>query len=135
MNGRLSLCIQSGQSDRVHYALVLAAAAAAIGKPVTLFFTMDACRALGASPDWKSLHAHGETAAEYDERLTSRGVAGMDELIESCRDLGVEFIVCDAGLAASGLAQSELRPDLDILVAGAVTFLNRADPEGATLYI
>ena len=41
---KLSLIIQSGEYDRVHYALVMASAALAVGKPVTLFFTMAATR-------------------------------------------------------------------------------------------
>ncbi len=43
---KLSIIVYSGQFDKVHYALVMASAAAAVGRPVTMFFTMDACIAL-----------------------------------------------------------------------------------------
>ena len=43
---KLSIVVYSGKFDEVHYALVMASAAAAVGRPVTLFFTMDACIAL-----------------------------------------------------------------------------------------
>ena len=41
----LALIIQSGAVDRVHYALLFAAGALAMGRDVTLFFTMAGCRA------------------------------------------------------------------------------------------
>ena len=47
---KLSLIIQSGAYDRVHYALVMGSAALAPGKPVPLFFTMAGTRAL--TPGW-----------------------------------------------------------------------------------
>ena len=54
---KLSIVVYAGFYDKVHYALVMAAAAAAIGRPVTLFFTMGACHALkspadGGEPPW-----------------------------------------------------------------------------------
>ena len=42
----LAVILFSGAFDRVHYALIMAAAGAAIDRPVTLFFTMEACRVL-----------------------------------------------------------------------------------------
>ena len=41
---KLSLVVFSGDFDKVHYALVMASAAAAIDTPVTLFFTMEGAR-------------------------------------------------------------------------------------------
>ena len=70
----LSLVVHSGDFDKVHYALVLAASAAAIGTPATLFFTMGACRALGAdSAAWQAMPSGlggdgGERDAGFAER-------------------------------------------------------------------
>ena len=57
---KLSIIVYAGHFDKVHYALVMAAAAAAIGRPVTLFFTMGACNALKApgadgEPAWRQM--------------------------------------------------------------------------------
>jgi peroxiredoxin family protein len=61
---KLSLVVYSGAFSRVHYALVLASAAAAVGTPATLFFTMDAARFLqkpraDGTPGWRSVPAVG----------------------------------------------------------------------------
>ena len=73
---KLSIVVYSGKFDEVHYALVMASAAAAVGRPVTMFFTMDACIALkkpnlGEAPAWTRMPVNqgsgtaAEQAAEY----------------------------------------------------------------------
>lgn len=132
--GKLSLVVFSGDYARAHYALAAAAAAAAIGRPATLFFTMEAARALaadhGAGGGWRAL-----PGAEADAELRARGVAGFEELLESCAGLGVRFLVCEMGLRAIGMAPEALRGDVDAAVAGLVTFLNDAEADGAMLFV
>lgn len=138
----LAVVVFSGAFDRVHYALVLAAAAAAIGRPVTLFFTMEACRTLlapdaGGSPAWRRLPA-GErkgTAGAMDDDFKRRGIGDFELLLSSCQELGVRFLVCEMGLRALGLQRADLRSDIDIEEGGAVTFLNDAPIGGSTLFI
>lgn len=132
---KLSLIVFSDDYARVHYALAAAAAAAAVDRPATLFFTMGAARALRAASEdgeagWRTLAGAGEDAA-----LQARGVAGFDELLESCAELGVRFLVCEMGLRAIDLTPQALRGDLDIAVAGLVTFLNDARGDGAMLFL
>ncbi len=124
----LAIVIQSGAFDRAHYALVLAAAAAAIDRPVTLFFTMQACKAL-RPPDALSAWA----APEKD--LADKGLATFEELLSACGELGVAITVCEMGLRAAGLTPSDLRRDLPIAVTGAVTFLNAAGAEAQMLFV
>lgn len=122
--GALSVIVFSGDFERVHYALVLASAAAAIGGPVTLFFTGEAIRALVAGDGWRMLPAAGgATGAEIDERYRGRGVAGFKELLEACVAMDVRFIVCEMGLRAIGLTRSDLREDVPVEEAGVVTLL------------
>ena len=144
---RLSLIVYSGTFERVHYALVLASAAAAVGIPATLFFTMEACRALvkpgdDGTPAWRRLPAgegedgeRGHTAGAVDDRYTAHGVAGFDELLVACAELGVRFLVCEMGLRAKGLSRAALRDDLPIEEGGVVTFLNDSSRAGAMLFI
>ena len=122
----LALAVHAGAFERVHYALVMASAAAAIGRSAVLFFTGEAVRAL---VDWQDL-----PGAEQDARLVARGVAGFEELLEACRELGVRFIACEMALRAAGLRAEELRTDLPIEVAGVVTFLEAAS-DGQLLFI
>ncbi len=138
---KLSLVIYSGDFDKVHYALAMASAAVAVNVPATLFFTMEAIRALkkppdGNSPGWHALRAgDGRGAREVDEEFGRRGVARFDELLEACRDLGAAFMVCEMGLRAIGLELADLREDIDYRQGGLVTFLNDARADGAMVFI
>lgn len=122
---KLSLIIQSGDYDRVHYALVMASAALAVGKPVTLFFTMAATSALTAG--WADNSR--ETAFAAD------GLATFEELLAACSELDATFMVCELGLRAEKLDRGDLRDDIQITEGSAVSFLSDASENGAMLYI
>jgi peroxiredoxin family protein len=124
---KLSIVVFSGGYDKVHYAFALASAAAAVDRPVTLFFTMEAIRALLAegAPDWSSAEAASR----------ARGVATLGELMAACAQLDVTFLVCTMGLRSLGIAASQLRRDLAITESGIVAFLNDASGSGATLFV
>ncbi len=125
---RLSIVVHSGAFERVHYALVLASAAAAIDREVTLFFTMEGCRALrpqGMLGPW----------AAGDGALREQGLATLEELLAAAAELGVRFLVCELGLRAVGLTLDDLRDDLGIREAGAVTFLNDAGADAQTMFV
>jgi peroxiredoxin family protein len=134
---RLSVILLSGCYDRIHYGLAIASAAAALDRPVTLFATLAATRALMAQgpdgrPGWAGLPLSQDLAAPdladgeaLDARHRGRGVAGFEELLQACAGLGVEFIVCEMGLRAQGLMAAELRSDLPIQRAGLATLLAR----------
>ena len=130
--GGLSVIAFSGDYERVHYALVLASAAAAIGGPATLFFTGEAIRALTAGDGWRLLPAAGgASGGEMDERYQRRGVAGFTELLEACVTMDVRFIVCEMGLRILGLTHTNLRDDVPMEVAGVVTLLAGAEEASA----
>ena len=139
---KLSIIVFAGAYDKVHYALVMAAAAAAIGRPVTLFFTMGACRAL-KSPDangeaaWRSMPMSegGGNGGDKDDSYAEMGVATFEELLDSCVQFGVTFMVCEMGLRAMGLEGEPLRDDVPLRKGGVVTFLNDASKDGAVFFI
>jgi peroxiredoxin family protein len=139
----MALVVFSGGFDRVHYALVLAAAAAATGRPATLLFTGRALRALieedlPGVTGWHDLDPadDGSRPVDRDRYFSHRGVATFEELLESCVALGVRFIACEMGLRTLGSpADPRLRSDLPIAVAGVVTFLAAAPPGATTLFL
>lgn len=69
--------------------------------------------------DWSGL----EDAAR-DERLRGAGVAGLEELREAARELGVALIACEAGLLAEAFDAGSLMDG--VRVAGIATFLEKA---------
>lgn len=113
MTRRLGILLESGGHARGHYALVVAAGAAALGREVTIFATNQGCLLLaGPSP----LLTDPREAV-----ITARGVAGIATLLEACVELGVRRIACEAGLKAEGLSDRMLAPGVE--VAGIATFL------------
>ena len=139
---KLSVVVFSGKFDRVHYALVMASAAAAIDTPVTLFFTMEAVRNIlkpeaDGQPTWgtQTTTMCLETGADMDAGFKEHGVADFETLLMSCRELGVKFMVCEMGLKAMDLQREDIREDLNIELGGVVTFLNDANKDGSVIFI
>jgi uncharacterized protein len=110
----LGILLASGTHERVHYAFVLASAAAALGREVVLFATNRGC--LGLCTDWSGLDG-----MDRDTTVRNRGVAGLATLREACVELDVRMIACEAGLRAEAVEQSALMPEVE--VAGVATFL------------
>ena len=136
---KLSIVVYSGDFDKVHYALAMASASVAVNLPATLFFTMEAIRALATegsdgTPGWHSMRA-GEAAEQADARFRGRGVATFGELLDACRELGAAFMVCEMGLHAIGMTMDELRGDIAYREGGIVTFLNDAHAEGTVVFV
>jgi peroxiredoxin family protein len=115
--GPLAILLLSGTHERAHYAFVLAAGGAALGRRVTLFATNGGTRAL--LTDWSGLADAGRDAV-----IRARGVAGLDELREAARELGVVLLACEAGLRAEALDPAGLLPGVE--VAGVATLLEAA---------
>ena len=109
----LGILLISGGHERAHYALMLATAAAALGRSVTLFATNGGCRLLLKSAPLE----HDPREAE----LARAGVATITTLMEAARALEIRRIACEAGLRAEGLEGEELGTGAEL--AGIVTFL------------
>ncbi|MEJ0048502.1 MAG: DsrE/DsrF/DrsH-like family protein [Rhodospirillales bacterium] len=113
----LGVLLISGSHERAHYAFVLAAGAAALGRQVTVFATNEGCHAL--LTDWSGLADAGRDAV-----IRERGVAGLDELRSAAVELGVRLLVCEAGLRGAALPEAGLWPGVEI--AGVASFLEAA---------
>jgi peroxiredoxin family protein len=108
----LGILLISGGHERAHYAFMVAAGAAALGRAVVLFATNEGCRALAPG-------AYAEDAREAE--AAARGVATLAELAEAAEELGVRRIACEAGLRMVGMDAVGLAPGVE--VAGIATFL------------
>ena len=114
----LGILLISGGHERAHYAWVMAAAAAAIGRPVVLFATNEGCRALLAETD--------------PEPPLPGGVANAAALRDAAVELGVVLLACDAGLRLAGIEPGRLL--VGVSVAGVPSFLSAiADGQIVTL--
>jgi peroxiredoxin family protein len=108
----LGILLISGGHERAHYAFILAAGAAAVGRMVTVFATNEGCRALAAG---------GLADAGRDRAVREAGVAGLNELWTAASELGVRLMACDAGLRMARLDPAALLPGVE--VAGVPAFL------------
>ncbi len=127
------LVIFSGGYDRVHYALAMAAAAAACGRPVSVLMAGRALPALLGETGpggcgWHGLDAadDGRSPKDRDRYLAERGVATLEDLLTSCAALGVTVTVCEMGLRALNWPTTVgLRTDVPASLGGIVGFLGR----------
>lgn len=110
----LGLLLLSGGHERAHYAFVLAAAAAALGRRVVLFATNEGTRALCAE-------IAGLSDAGREARVGAAGVAGLAELRAASMEMGARLIACEAGLRMADVQAAELLAGVE--VAGVATFL------------
>ncbi len=109
----LGLMLLSADHERAHYALVLATAAAAVGRRVVLFASQSGCHLFRAD---RPLEAVPREAV-----LAGRGVAGIGVLLAAAVELGIPLMACEAGLKAEGIAPAALAPGVE--VTGVVSFL------------
>lgn len=137
---RLSLVVFSGDYDRVHYALAMAAAAAATARPVTMLFTMGAIHALRAAqangvPGWAMLKpaSSGNDAAVRDAHHAEDGLATLEELFDACGAFDVTFKICEMGMTAEKLTPADLRDDLSIASGGLVGFLAESERDSGRI--
>jgi peroxiredoxin family protein len=137
---RLSIVIYDGHFDKVHYGLAMASSAAAMDIPVTLFFTMSACR--GLMDDWRDMPISPgqeiesrDSGGSMDERFAEQKIATFDELLSACVEMDVTFMVCEMGLKARDLSADDLRKDVPIKPGGLVTFLSDTAQHGNVVFI
>jgi len=104
----------SGTHERAQYAFSLAAGAAALGRHVVLFATNGGCRAL--CTDWSGVDDVGRDAV-----IRRHGVAGLGELRDAAREIGVRMIACEAGLKSEAIEAASLWQGVEI--GGMATFL------------
>ena len=113
----IGILLLSGNSSRVHAALMLATTAAALGRAVVLFATGAGVPALLAD------HAAGQEPAE-EARRQALGVATCGELRAAAGELGVRLIACEAALRLAGISAERLAPGVE--VAGMASLLGAA---------
>ena len=113
MESKMVIMCNHSDADSIMAALVMAAAAAATGEQVLMFFQPGAARAL----------VKGDL-----EKL--RGLEGMPDpidLYESIQTLDGRFILCELGLPNKGIKEEELRDGVEVMMASSFLF----DAEGA----
>lgn len=155
---RVTIVVLSGDMDRVMAAFIIATGAAAMGMPVTMFFTfwgLNAIRKQGASTTAKDLlrrmfgwlnkgGAHqlplsrfnfgGLGARMMQKVMRDNRMPGVPELMQTAKDLDVRFIACTTTMGLMGISKDTLIDGVDQL-AGVSTYLNEARQGAVNLFI
>ncbi|GBR52627.1 hypothetical protein AA106555_0980 [Neokomagataea thailandica NBRC 106555] len=114
MSNPLFISLADDSWQRAHYALIMAASALSLGRPVTLF--AGGRSVLAFTHQWENL-----TGVISDTILSEQKVATFVELRDACLELGGVFLACETGLALANLAPEDLINGAE--AAGMVRFL------------
>lgn len=118
----LYVVLSSGDAGNIIYGLTLAATAASLGARVEVMVSMGATGFFAQPPV-------PEYAAAL-ERAQATAIPTLDELVNTCTECGVTFRLCPMGLAYTGLAVTNLRPDIAFTQGGLVEFMRDSLSEG-----
>ena len=112
----MTLVMMSFEADRIHMALMMGATAAAVGRPVTFFFSKSAIRFL-QTDGWTALvAANGLTGPEMDAGLITKGVADSGVLLDGLAALDARFVACETALREHNIDAVSLvtRPAVEV---------------------
>ena len=155
---KLSLIVFSGSLDRLIAALVLATGAAAMGMQVSMFFTFWGTAALRRASGrvkktllerlfgWmlpkgvtrlplSQMNMAGGGPAMIRYVMKKNGVASVEEMIELCKELGVELHVCSMSMELLGMKPEELIDYPGRSFCGVAKFLETAAPGKITMFV
>jgi hypothetical protein len=131
---RLCIVLLSGSFERIHYALCMASPAAALGRPVTLFVTLGALRALVAAemgpttrldePARRPQHRRLRTEPRW---MPATGHAAWSASKNCCRPAPPSGPVhgLEMGLRTLGLTSGALRSHVKLEPGGLATLFAR----------
>ena len=137
MDEPINLVLFSGTDDKLQAASVLAAGAAALGKPVNVFlqyWALDAFRADRIGADHGLVPEAGRDGREAVDHLRADGQASWADTLRQAKELGgIDIQACSLSMDLLHLQPSDLDPLVDG-VEGVTAFYLSAG-EGQVVFI
>lgn len=155
----MTLCVFSGDLDKLMAAFTLANAAAACGQRVALFFTFWGTAALRrnvpqprgkglvermfgwmltSGPERQALsklHMGGMGRALLGREMRQKGIPDLGAMIDMAKEAGVEILVCSMTMEIMGIRREELIDYPNLRVCGATQFVDLASEGKVTMFI
>jgi peroxiredoxin family protein len=151
----VSMVVLSGDMDKLFAAFIIASGAAAMGMPVTMFFTFWGLQAIrkpvrngtglfgkmlglflkdinGVGPS--KLNMGGMGRWMFKKMMKSKNVASLPELRQTAIDLGVRLQACQMSLDVMEIKREDLIDEVQDIV-GVAAFLETAAQSKTTLFI
>jgi peroxiredoxin family protein len=131
MDEPLNLVLFSGTDDKLTAAAVLAAGAAALGKPVNVFlqyWALDAFRRDRIERDHGLAPEAGPEGRIHVDALRAAGQVSWAETFRQAKELGtVDIEACSLSMDLLGIEESNLDPLVDGVEGVTAFYLNAAD--------
>jgi len=137
MDETISIVLFSGTDDKLQAAAVLAAGAAALGRPVKIFLQYWGLRAFRAdeiAADHGLVPEAGSAGRAAVDAAAKAGQASWVETLRAAKELGeVDIQACSASMDILKLKQSDLDPIVDGVEGVAAFYINAG--EGQIVFI
>ena len=137
MDEPLNLVLFSGTDDKLQAAAILAAGAAALGKPVNIFlqyWALDAFRVGRIGRDHGLAPESGAEGRAHVDALRAAGQASWAETLRQAKDLGsVDIQACSLSMDLLRIEQTDLDPLVDGVEGVTAFYLNAG--EGNLVFI
>lgn len=137
MDESMNLVLFSGTDDKLQAAAILAAGAAALGKPVNVFlqyWALDAFRAERIASDHGLAPEAGSEGRGHVDALRAAGQASWAETLRQAKELGgVEIQACSLSMDLLGINEGDLDPLVDGVEGVTAFYLNAG--EGQMVFI
>ncbi len=152
-----TMVVFSDDMDRALATLVIANGAAAMGSPVTLFFTFWGLNVIKKDQKPKvekdfmgkmfskmmpgnakklklsKMNMMGMGSAMMKKRMLSKKVESIEGMVQTALDNGIKMIACQMSMDMMGVAKEELLEGVEI--GGVATYLEEADKSNLNLFI
>jgi peroxiredoxin family protein len=137
MDEPINLVLFSGTDDKLQAAAVLAAGAAALGKPVNVFlqyWALDAFRSDRIARDHGLAPEAGDEGRRAVDALSKAGQASWADTLRQAKELGsVDIQACSLSMDLLGIEASDLDPLVDGVEGVTAFYLNAG--EGQVVFI
>src|SRR5690349_11812331 len=128
MDEPLNLVLFSGTDDKLQAAAVLAAGAAALGRPVNVFlqyWALDAFRAARIDRDHGLVPEAGGEGRAHVDALRAAGQVSWAETLRQAKDLGsVDIEACSLSMDLLAIGPADLDPLVDGVEGITAFYLN-----------
>jgi peroxiredoxin family protein len=137
MDDSMNLVLFSGTDDKLQAAAVLAAGAAALGKPVNIFlqyWALDAFRADRIGHDHGLAPEAGDEGRAHVDALQKAGQATWADTLRQAKELGqVDIQACSLSMDLLAIEDKDLDPLVDGVEGVTAFYLNAG--EGQVVFI
>jgi len=131
MEEPLNLVLFSGTDDKLQAASVLAAGAAALGRPVNVFlqyWALDAFRKERIGHDHGLAPEAGTEGRAHVDALRAAGQASWADTLRQAKDLGgIDIEACSLSMDLLGLEEADLDPLVDGVEGVTAFYLSAGD--------